>query len=644
MPTRAPTPSPPGSDVYRADERACHHELLADGGRPAYAIGLLNLVSRASKTHRNMLPIWSRSEDEMEWRVFTEQLFRWKEFRKWQKENRGIYEEGVEFAADLEARKQRLLRLDEDVQAAELEDQEGLDFFRRFWQEEHRRLQRSVREHHGDGGFPQYVEAVKRRLAAHNFTKAVWLEQDLERQDALATWIEYLNFEYWWDEKFDAEVRQLQPKHDEAWVELRSANVLRPLETSESILSGIGWDERGLKLRRAEDAREKATSDAQSLLDRSKDGPSRSLSMAAERKERLTAALARYKEASKTLELTKRRCDRIADFRIKFRYYWEKRERADRHKAYLRWVLEQVPLVEAEMAEAEAADGSCTGARGPERISVDREHGPSMEAPSSKKKDKKGAGNHRDPVSPGTSPAAHTPLTTIPSKRSREEADGEVHDELPLKKQKRNNPVPEPLPEPRRSARVAAAQQAAHQPEPATRSPPQPASARRGDPVRSVRPRKHDKNKLQPRPANNQVDCPRLGNEDQEDEEDEIRDAQGAEEDENQDKSKDENKASNEQHPPPHPRRSARIAAAAAAAANRAAQAQPSLQAQAGTTKDKTAKPAAGQKAERATSTAGRGGRGGTAAKTRMGKPSSAAGVSKTRVPKMGGRGGKVRR
>lgn len=51
-------------------------------------------------------------------------------------------------------------------------------------------------------GFPEYVEALKERLAKHGFTRTFHLDKDPDRQDKLTTWIEYLGYEYWWLDQY----------------------------------------------------------------------------------------------------------------------------------------------------------------------------------------------------------------------------------------------------------------------------------------------------------------------------------------------------------------------------------------------------------------------------------------------------------
>lgn len=49
----------------------------------------------------------------------------------------------------------------------------------------------------GDWGFRDYTESVTTRLTKYGFTRPFQLEHNLDRQDKLTTWIEYLGYEHW---------------------------------------------------------------------------------------------------------------------------------------------------------------------------------------------------------------------------------------------------------------------------------------------------------------------------------------------------------------------------------------------------------------------------------------------------------------
>jgi hypothetical protein len=99
---------------------------------------------------------------------------------------------------------------------------------------------------------------VKRRLAQHGFTRPFELDEDPKRQDKLTTWIEYLNYEYSWYDRYTRMVKRLQLKHDEAWKKLVDSKVLKPSETEEYLRS----EECGFRRQSEEDAATKAVESA----------------------------------------------------------------------------------------------------------------------------------------------------------------------------------------------------------------------------------------------------------------------------------------------------------------------------------------------------------------------------------------------
>lgn len=73
------------------------------------------------------------------------------------------------------------------------------------------------REPHCSDDFSAYADAMKRRLAQHGFTQPFQLQKDPTQQDALTTWVEYLNYEYFWLDWFSNAIQRLKPDHDKAW-------------------------------------------------------------------------------------------------------------------------------------------------------------------------------------------------------------------------------------------------------------------------------------------------------------------------------------------------------------------------------------------------------------------------------------------
>lgn len=72
----------------------------------------------------------------------------------------------------------------------------------------------------------------------------------------MTTWIEYLNYEHWWLDKYTSDIERLEPDHDKAWQELVDLKILRPHETKEflrdkGILADYGVPDRARERKRA---------------------------------------------------------------------------------------------------------------------------------------------------------------------------------------------------------------------------------------------------------------------------------------------------------------------------------------------------------------------------------------------------------
>ncbi|KAG7287428.1 hypothetical protein NEMBOFW57_006939 [Staphylotrichum longicolle] len=339
----------PGIERYRADEVVFYEELVAEGGRPVYDISLLNTVSANPSSYRALTSLWKREEGD--WRVFGTQLRRWKEFRMWQRDNRGIVEMDAEFDAHVETRKRRWRHYglkDEAIlgRLASSINREDWDARRIRRLEEVKELQ--------FGDFPQYVTAVKKRLAAHDFTKRFNLKEDPRSQDALATWIEYLDFEWWWTDKYeDWNQRNVEP-HDEAWEKLEDACLLQPGETEEDIWSISKGMQRMMAL---ESARQLAR-DTKAYLEhtmRDEPSPEPPGTTPSRRAKLVQAAQTKHNEAQNSLMFLEARRKAIDKFQEAFREYWDTKQTTDHLKARAHWIQEQVELVEAETKRAPSA-------------------------------------------------------------------------------------------------------------------------------------------------------------------------------------------------------------------------------------------------------------------------------------------------
>ncbi|KAL2171812.1 hypothetical protein VTG60DRAFT_1509 [Thermothelomyces hinnuleus] len=443
---RSPTVICDEFEETKQDETRAYHELVKDGGRPVYPISRLEEVLNNPEGHREILLPWQRNPD-LEiphGNVFVSQLATWKTFRYWQKKNRDIYNVEEEFAtfskeewrreteeiASLSRSRRKFLERSEREYLEKLRDkflrmqeEKGVDDrdagFSAFLEEEKRRnLEAGVkwlgmtedeyreslrvvfnrteywrhldrfcwlREDHGRGGFPEYVAEARRRLAKHGFTRDFQLDKDLTRQDKLTTWIEYLNHEYAWYDRYERSIKRLRPGYDEAWKKLVESGVLRPGETDENLRT----IESAARLQAEEDQARKAVTSAEAaakaaLSETEKAKVGRSRLTTEERKRRLAVAHSRLvaaKEARKALEI---RGDLITDFIRGTWDYAEQKRNIYRQRVRLQWALEQLPLIEAELDESNGSRAGRGAKRSKPRQSND---GTDVWGPAERKKD-----------------------------------------------------------------------------------------------------------------------------------------------------------------------------------------------------------------------------------------------------------------
>ncbi|GAB1312196.1 hypothetical protein MFIFM68171_02406 [Madurella fahalii] len=327
--------------LEREVEKGHYNALVNDGGRPYYPIALLEDVSENPLKYRTMVQPWQDNKRML------------------------VVEEDTEELAALEADPLHLMPL---WKVRERQRNRGYPYLR--WVEK----PKHTGAEEGDSGgqaapdadhydvFSVYAEKVKRRLAIHGFTRTFQLDKDPKRQDKLTTWIEYLNYEYSWYDRYAQYIKRLQPQHDEDWKKLVDSGVLRPSETEEYLLTDESSIERGSEWSAARRALESAKAAAYAAVaetEKAKNGRSR-LSTT-ERKRGLARAHPNYLAAEETWKSTKRRGDLITGFIRGIRDYRITKDDVHRQGILLQWILKQVPLVEAELNESKAAEYSEPG-------------------------------------------------------------------------------------------------------------------------------------------------------------------------------------------------------------------------------------------------------------------------------------------
>lgn len=188
-----------------------------------------------------------------------------------------------------------------------------------------------------------YIYTLNKRLTKHGFTRTFHLDQDPMQQDNLTSWIEYLNYEYRWHDEFIYLIKSGQRSYDRAWNRLVDSKVLIPGETEEFICGHEIVSELAGEMRRAESKVRLATSAVTMYESHIDLGHSESLQT------RLLEALIDLDTAQKERDLISRRSTVINKFlkRTMYLRYWKKR--LDHHSILLRWVLQQIPIIELEL-------------------------------------------------------------------------------------------------------------------------------------------------------------------------------------------------------------------------------------------------------------------------------------------------------
>ncbi|KAL8296257.1 hypothetical protein RB600_001643 [Gaeumannomyces tritici] len=395
--SRSPTPTGPEFEEWalqrsRENEAEAYDKLVKDGGRPLYPIDLLDDVSASfprgpigaahyvpgnPDKYRELLRPWldnigegyyfrswrgggTSSEDP--WEVFQKQWERWVMFRRWQRDNRDLEDDDDGgFPAYLEAQKRYLKRYYSERVAekklAELESDPSSYKKSREGKQERRQWQRHYCRESGVTGpeFSDYVDAVKRRLARHGFTRPFELNQDPKQQGKLETWIEYLGFECWWLDLFTRAIERRQEHHDKEWQKLKDTGVLRPDETAEYIRTEECAMRRQSEKDRARAAVERSEKNAERIYAETQLHPHRLRIAEAERRRRLQQGTQDMLTARSRLERLKKRSDLIRGFKLSTDGLETAKRDAARHRILIQWILDQIPLIEAELSQSEKA-------------------------------------------------------------------------------------------------------------------------------------------------------------------------------------------------------------------------------------------------------------------------------------------------
>lgn len=160
-----------------------YYDLVEDGGRPLFAIDLLDQVADNPGEYRDTLLPYAIDPDEAhseDWKVFCRQNKRWREFRDWQ---------------------------------------------------------RNKRNAPNNDSVSKHAEEAKMYLESQGFTQPFQLEEDPASQDPWTTWIEYSAFECCWLRHHVAFAERLRTESEKEWPRLVQSGFVKENETPESVRS-----------------------------------------------------------------------------------------------------------------------------------------------------------------------------------------------------------------------------------------------------------------------------------------------------------------------------------------------------------------------------------------------------------------------
>ena len=339
-------------------ETKAYKELVQMGGRPLYLIDEINDVLDDPERYRDLLRPWQDWPHVLKAnRIFREQLQRWKDFRKWQNDNRGLDDDDGGYLAFVERKKTSIKEeyWEDRVDSLLAKIERDPSYFKEEWDDlqSQRRQHRRIHRERDCHSFHDYFEAANRRLLRHNFTLPVQLDEDPKKQNKLTTWIEYLEFECWWLDRYIQLIEHAKPVYDEAWQELVDLKVLKPHETQEYLRTVTSSNEQQREVDQTREDVKRETSNAERIymkIYKDPEGvhipPRKCISMMKAVTARLRDAKARRHSAWMHSYYTSAYIDKTNH------YMYLKREAA-RQELLVGQIMGQVSSVEAEMIQSQ---------------------------------------------------------------------------------------------------------------------------------------------------------------------------------------------------------------------------------------------------------------------------------------------------
>ena len=188
-------------------------------------------------------------------------------------------------------------------------------------------------------------------MTQHEFTESFQLQKDLMQQNALTTWVEYLNFEYFWFDWFSNAVQRLKPDCDKVWQKLINSKMLKSHEIETFLRIFRSLNQFNADKKHAWKAVEKATSKIKQIYTLTQSDSWR-MNILQQIHIRLLRAAKRVLLAAKIrLTSVKKRTDLVFEFICETNKYNSMIQNESRLRLFLLWILNQVFLLHIELIQ-----------------------------------------------------------------------------------------------------------------------------------------------------------------------------------------------------------------------------------------------------------------------------------------------------
>ncbi|KAM3510340.1 hypothetical protein MY11210_005958 [Beauveria gryllotalpidicola] len=217
---RSSTGSPPPPESNVRLETISYQELVQKQGRPALPLEYLSgEVTKGQKKKQQRLWVdkdYKTFHKDDVAPIFSSQLEDWLEFRhKWQWDNRGKAESGEGFSEHLDS---EIKHFSDRGHGSWAKKKSFEAATRRVWNFYRAQAESAVECPPGSSStLSAYTEAANQRLCSHGFLKPVKLAENPREQDAWTTWVEYLDYIYFWQDSYARKLGKVQGMADRAW-------------------------------------------------------------------------------------------------------------------------------------------------------------------------------------------------------------------------------------------------------------------------------------------------------------------------------------------------------------------------------------------------------------------------------------------